>query len=234
VLKNNAANINCAAAQCNDSTDAAACCVECYADSDCSGNTPKCAKAGTAAPWTCVAVGSDDATCLAIDADKPTWYTNVCGCATGEWAATADAACAAATVCGLDIDGMTQRSATGDASHTVAGTCDACTSGWAATAASDCDLHTDVTTCTGKQADGTARKVAGTATADASCAACADGTAAANWMTDCASTATTTTTAASATAPAPKTITNLEDSAATATLGVASALAAAAAFARLL
>jgi hypothetical protein len=233
VLKNNAANINCAAAQCNDSTDAAACCVECYADSDCSSDSgfPKCAKAGTAAPWTCVAVGSNDATCLAIDADKPTWYTNVCGCATGEWAATADAACAAATVCGLDIDGITQRSATGDASHTVAGTCDACTSGWAATAASDCDLHTDVTTCTGKQADGTARKVAGTATADASCAACADGTAAANWKTDCASTATTTTTAAP-----PKTSIDpgTEDVAAAATLGVASALAAAAAFARLL
>ena len=84
-------------------------------------------------------------------------------------------------------------------------------------------------TCTGKQADGTSRIVAGTPTSDASCAACIAGTAAADDATDCASTATTT---AAATTAAPKSpspeytqLFALEDSAVMQTLSAAAAFA---------
>jgi hypothetical protein len=75
--------------------DSTACCVECLVNTDCSGATPKCAKAGTAAPWTCVEVGSDDATCLDIDADKPKWDASGNACV----ACLATADCTGTDVC---------------------------------------------------------------------------------------------------------------------------------------
>merc|ERR1711988_1167754 len=91
----------------------------------------------------------------------------------------------------------------------------------------NCAVHTDVSSCTGNQADGTPRKVAGTPTSDASCAPCTAGTAAADGATDCASTATT----AAATTAAPKSpsantqLSAEEDAAVMHTLGAAAAFA---------
>ena len=57
-------------------------CVACLADADCDGTNGGSSAASdvcsTATPNTCVAVGSDDATCAAIDTAKPKWSNGAC------------------------------------------------------------------------------------------------------------------------------------------------------------